>query len=58
MNYELIFTPFFEKELKQLVKKYPSLKNDISTLGRQLLDNPTMGEPLGKMLQNKAFYRR
>lgn len=47
MSFELIPTPSFEKELKRLVKKYPSIKSDIGTLGKQLLLFPTSGKPIG-----------
>ena len=47
MSFELIPTPPFEKELKQLAKKYPSVKKDIAALGKQLLVNPAMGISLG-----------
>ena len=48
MNFELIPTPSFEKELKKLVKKYPSIKSDIADLGKQLLSNPTTGKTYWK----------
>ena len=38
----------FVKDLKQLSKRYASLINDLKDLQKQLLDNPTMGESLGK----------
>lgn len=47
MSFELIPTPPFEKELKYLAKKYPSLKKDIFILSQQLLNNPLMGISLG-----------
>ena len=47
MSFELIPTPSFEKELKKLVKKYPSIKSDIADLGKQLLSNPSTGKPIG-----------
>jgi mRNA-degrading endonuclease RelE of RelBE toxin-antitoxin system len=47
MSFEIIVTPPFEKELKQLSKKYPSIKKDIAALGVELMDNPKMGVPLG-----------
>jgi mRNA-degrading endonuclease RelE of RelBE toxin-antitoxin system len=47
MSFEIIVTPPFEKELKQLSKKYPSLKKDIAALGAELLNNPKLGVPLG-----------
>jgi mRNA-degrading endonuclease RelE of RelBE toxin-antitoxin system len=47
MSFNILTTPPFEKELKQLAKKYPSIKKNIVDLGNQLLENPTMGTPLG-----------
>jgi hypothetical protein len=47
MSFNIIPTPPFEKELKQLAKKYPSIKNDIIALGLQLQNDPKMGTPLG-----------
>ena len=38
----------FVKDLKRLSKKYASLTNDIRDLKMQLLEDPTMGESLGK----------
>lgn len=37
----------FRKNLKKLVKKYPSLKKEIAELGNQLSINPTKGTFLG-----------
>ena len=36
MSFNIIPTPPFEKELKQLAKKYSSIKNDIAALALQL----------------------
>ena len=47
MSFELIPTPSFEKELKRLAKKYPSIKNDIATLAKKLLLNPASGKSIG-----------
>ena len=47
MSYKLIPTPPFERELKQLAKKYPSLKKDLADLEDELLKQPTLGSPLG-----------
>ena len=44
----LDFTPTFRRELKRLVKKYPSLLKDIKNLGEQVLENPTLGTALGR----------
>lgn len=47
MSFKLIPTPPFERELKQLLKKYPSLKKDIAVLGEQLIKEPRLGTALG-----------
>ena len=51
MNYSMIykvkFIPKFERELKRLAKKYPSLKTDFSILIKILKENPTSGISLG-----------
>lgn len=47
MSFKIVPTPPFERELKQLAKKYSSIKKDIAGLARQLLENPQMGTALG-----------
>jgi hypothetical protein len=47
MSFNIIPTPPFEKELKRLVKKYPSFKNDITDLLIRLQNDPLSGTPLG-----------
>ena len=47
MNYSIEVTDNFKKEAKRLVKKYPSLVNEISQLGLLLASNPTYGISLG-----------
>ena len=39
--------PRFEKEFKQLAKRYKLIKDDIRQLKHNLLQNPTHGTPLG-----------
>jgi mRNA-degrading endonuclease RelE of RelBE toxin-antitoxin system len=48
MSFEIRTIEPFERELKKLSKKYPSVKNDILDLAEELTENPLMGEPLGK----------
>ncbi|UML84276.1 type II toxin-antitoxin system RelE/ParE family toxin [Leptospira interrogans] len=48
MSFEIIPTPNFEKELKHLVKKYPSLKKEIKELSTSLSEKPTQGTSIGK----------
>jgi len=48
MKFEVVVTRNFARELKQLVKRYPSIKGDISILINSLEENPTQGKSLGK----------
>ena len=48
MSYKIIPTKVFEKELKALLKKYRSLKDDLNLLKLDLLENPKTGIHLGK----------
>ncbi|MFC5191159.1 type II toxin-antitoxin system RelE/ParE family toxin [Algoriphagus aquatilis] len=48
MSYKIIPTSQFEKELKRLFKKYPSIKSDLFVLVSQLKENPKLGTPLLK----------
>jgi mRNA-degrading endonuclease RelE of RelBE toxin-antitoxin system len=48
MSFNVYTTDFFEKELKKLSKKYPSIKNDYKTLLDLLKAEPRQGQPLGK----------
>ncbi len=48
MSYKIYTTDFFDKELKRLSKKYPSVKNDFKTLVDSLNRKPNQGQPLGK----------
>jgi hypothetical protein len=45
---KFIYLPTFVKRLKELSKKYPSLKNDFSALLKELEKNPRTGTELGK----------
>jgi mRNA-degrading endonuclease RelE of RelBE toxin-antitoxin system len=44
----ILATPRFNKEVKRLIKKFPSLKNEIEGLRDQLFLNPQFGIPLGQ----------
>ncbi len=48
MNYRIEATAHFIKDLKNLKRKYPSIKTDLFNLQHDLLVNPFLGEPLGK----------
>jgi hypothetical protein len=47
MSYKVATIAPFRKEAKKLIKKYPSLKNELAELGSQLSINPTSGISLG-----------
>jgi len=47
MNYKVIPTPEFIKNIKILKKKYNNIKNDVLILANKLEKNPTMGIELG-----------
>ena len=47
MNYKVITTPEFIKNLKILKKKYKNIKNDVLELAKELEKNPIMGTDLG-----------
>jgi hypothetical protein len=47
MNYNVLSIPPFDRQLKRLVKKYPSLKIEIAELFDSLEITPRQGTPLG-----------
>jgi mRNA-degrading endonuclease RelE of RelBE toxin-antitoxin system len=47
MSYEVRTIPNFEKSLKRLVKKFPSLKAEFIALVDSLEENPEQGTPIG-----------
>jgi mRNA-degrading endonuclease RelE of RelBE toxin-antitoxin system len=47
MSYKVRTIPHFEKALKRLAKKYPSLKVDFVALLDSLEQDPEQGTPLG-----------
>jgi len=48
MSFNVYITDFFDKELKKLSKKYPSVKTDYKALVDSLKKEPKQGQPLGK----------
>lgn len=47
MNYKIKTIPRFEKELKRMAKKYPSLKNEYIKLVNELRIQPKKGTSIG-----------
>lgn len=47
MNYKVIPVDKFKKEAKRLIKKYPSLKSELTELAASLSIEPTHGTALG-----------
>ena len=48
MSYSVFSIPPFDKQLKRLVKKYPSLKKEFAELLESLEQEPEQGTGLGK----------
>jgi hypothetical protein len=48
MSFEIIATEPFERKLKRLAKKHKSFANDLSLVIDELIENPTLGTPIGK----------
>jgi hypothetical protein len=48
MSFNITTIHSFDKELKKLVKKYPSLKQDYADLLDELEGNHMLGTPIGK----------
>lgn len=47
MNYKITSYATFDKEFKRLNKRYRSLKQDLATFVKELLQNPEIGTDLG-----------
>jgi mRNA-degrading endonuclease RelE of RelBE toxin-antitoxin system len=47
MSYNVLTIPPFDKQLKRLAKKYPSLKNEFAALLESLEQEPQLGIHLG-----------
>lgn len=47
MSYRIVTIPPFDKQLKRLQKKYPSLRRDLTQLANELEKNPIQGIALG-----------
>lgn len=47
MSYKVLTLSVFDRQLKRLARKYPSIKADLARLGAELADNPTLGKSLG-----------
>ena len=47
MSYNVVTTLRFEKELKRLIKKFPSLKSEFANLITNLIQNPEIGTFIG-----------
>jgi mRNA-degrading endonuclease RelE of RelBE toxin-antitoxin system len=47
MSYNIDVTEKFQKELKRLLKKYKSLKEEYDQLINTLQNNPTLGKSIG-----------
>ena len=46
MNYEIVTTEDFDRDVKSLAKKYHSFLDDLEKFKKELLENPEMGDNL------------
>jgi mRNA-degrading endonuclease RelE of RelBE toxin-antitoxin system len=47
MSYSVVSIPLFDKQVKRLAKKFPSLKTDLLAFVTNLIKEPEQGKPLG-----------
>ncbi|MEO6832579.1 MAG: addiction module toxin RelE [Chitinophagaceae bacterium] len=47
MSFSVLVSEKFKNEAKRLIKKFPSLKEELAILGNELSQNPEMGKALG-----------
>lgn len=47
MNFKVKTIPYFDRQIKKLAKKFPSLKQEYGSLLDSLEKNPMQGTPLG-----------
>ena len=47
MSYKVLTIPPFDRQMKRLARKFPSLKAEYAALVEALEENPGMGTPLG-----------
>lgn len=48
MSYSIRSIPQFDKQIKRIVKKYPSFKDDFGFVVQSLRHTPIQGTPIGK----------
>ena len=48
MSFSIITSANFRRKAKPLLKKYASLKLELASLGKELVENPTQGTSLGQ----------
>lgn len=47
MNFKVIPSDKFKREVKRLIKKFPSIKEELTVLNTTLVKEPETGTPLG-----------
>ena len=47
MSYKILTLSVFDRQLKRLAKKYPSIGADLIRLGEELSASPSLGQSLG-----------
>lgn len=48
MSFDVKTIPFFDRQVKRLARKFPSIKLDLAELARRLQENPEQGKGIGQ----------
>jgi len=48
MSYKIVTSANFSRKAKPLLKKYPSMKEELVAFGKKLTEDPTQGTSLGR----------
>ena len=57
MQYKIESLATFDKEVKRLSKRYPSIAADIKALKAEILNNPSLGVNLGNNVRRMLVSR-
>jgi mRNA-degrading endonuclease RelE of RelBE toxin-antitoxin system len=55
MSFDVKYSPVFERAIKRLAKKYPSVRGDLELLITELAEDPHKGTALGGVLPRTSL---
>ena len=56
MNFKVVIGTIFKKQVKRLIKKYPSIKEEIYNISQRLKENPKLGTHIKKNCYKIRIY--